>query len=416
MIKPRVVLLAFIGLCAATVLALTFLARSLTRSSGDSIPTITQRSPLVEKRTTLPSGEEVRESYEFGRTALKAMAVGPECFLALTDSGNVLRYEQQDLRLTLERVPLSAAVAIVHVPEKGFFVGCADGCVLRIDPLDLKLTQVGRLNGQPSWMGSYLDGRRNEQIPLVAVQAHGGAEKPATLTLYRFNTDPPASTTHELPRTIRMGLATAFFVDGRNHLWLGGDEGEWGGLCARLDLSSGQMTALGKYGGHTSEGVYGFVGLPDGQVWAHGGMMHLGVSRAFIARVDRGKFEEFEGVFQEDSQWAPRFPDPDEKKKAPYNGPKYPITHIIPDPGGEGLLVFAYTDLFRTDFALKNWTSLCQMKLQYTWGRPDALGSYPAIKSVQPLGGDSKDLLCVTGLDGLLRISGGKVTRYVVGD
>jgi hypothetical protein len=259
-------------------------------------------------------------------------------------------------------------------------------------------------------MGSYVDPKRKESILLAAVQRYGAPEK-AHLTLYRINSDPPSSIEFELPRLMPMGLANAFFLDGGNQLWLGGNQGEWGGWCARLDLNSDKMVPVER---HTSEGVYGFIGLSHDQVWAYGGMMHMGVSGAFIARLDRGKFEEFEGIFRENSQWAPRFPDPDEKKKPPYTGPKYPITHIVPDPGGNGLLVFAYTDLFRTDFDLKEWTRLCELNLHYTWGRPDAMGAYPAIKTVQPMGGKSKDLLCATELDGLLRISRGQVTRYVV--
>lgn len=48
---------------------------------------------------------------------------------------------------------------------------------------------------------------------------------------------------------------------------------------------------------------------------------------------------------------------------------------MLPDPHGQGLLVFAYRDLFRVDLALTRWQYLGPVAPRYTWGRPDAMAS-----------------------------------------
>ena len=181
------------------------------------------------------------------------------------------------------------------------------------------------------------------------------------------------------------------------------DAVEWGGWSGCIDLraKAGKVETL--EGGDRS-GVYGFVELPDGQVWAYGGTMHLGVSDGFIARVDRGKSEELASFGSRRR----------EQMDGPPKQPRYPITHVVPDPKGGGLLVFSYRDLFRVDARLTNWRHLGAAELRYRWGRPDAMGSYPALRTVLAAGDESGDLICTTARDGLLRIRDGKVTQFVV--
>jgi hypothetical protein len=200
-----------------------------------------------------------------------------------------------------------------------------------------------------------------------------------------------------------MGKIGAFFLDRKSRLWLGKDAGEWGGWCGRLYLNGGKAGRVEPLKDSHTDGVYGFVELADGQVWAYGGTMHFS-SSGFIARVDRGKLEVL-GRYSSDKK---------AKTDSPPKLPRYPITHIIPDPKGIGLLVFAYHDLFRVDPKLKNWRHLGKIELRYRWGRPDAIGAYPALRTVHALGDKSGDLICTSAFNGLLRIRGGRVTQYVV--
>ena len=62
--------------------------------------------------------------------------------------------------------------------------------------------------------------------------------------------------------------------------------------------------------------------------------------------------------------------------------PRLPITHIVEEDGG--LLVFSYSDVFRVDKALKSWKKVATLEIQYRWGRPDAVGSYPSVPRRPP--------------------------------
>ena len=62
--------------------------------------------------------------------------------------------------------------------------------------------------------------------------------------------------------------------------------------------------------------------------------------------------------------------------------PSRPITHVVEED--DGLLVVAYSDVFRVDKALKSWKRVATLKIQYRWGRPDAIWSYPAVRAVHP--------------------------------
>src|SRR5262249_43539738 len=152
------------------------------------------------------------------------------------------------------------------------------------------------------------------------------------ITLHRVGFGEVVSTTHEVPRSlIARGNLNALLIDRKGRLWLGRDSGEWGGSCAMLDLQSGKASLL-----DAPDGVYGFVELRDGQVWTYGGTMHLGLCTGSIARVDRGLRERL-GSYALDER--------SEQEVRPTE-PRYPITHMIAVPGMDGLVVFAYRDVF----------------------------------------------------------------------
>jgi hypothetical protein len=64
---------------------------------------------------------------------------------------------------------------------------------------------------------------------------------------------------------------------------------------ARIDLSSGIVTTINPPPSPNPDkqnfwhGVYGFIELADGQVWAFGGMSHMGSNEGEITRVDDGE-------------------------------------------------------------------------------------------------------------------------------
>jgi hypothetical protein len=295
---------------------------------------------------------------------------------------------------------MDTAIALVTPAEGvGVLAACADGRVFRIDSKTLERTEFAKLPTAPQWVVSFREASKQKD-GLLAVVSSAVDE----FELHRLGFGLSQSEKHKLLAPVpRRGGISAFFLDGKSRLWLGADGGEWGGWCARLDLKAGKAGKVETVEG-SGRNVYGFVELPDGQVWTYGGTMHLGLCSGFIARVDRGKLEELASFSRFGRDEA----------DVPPKQPRYPITHVLPDPKGDGLLVFAYRDLFRVDANLTNWQHLAGVELRYRWGRPDAVGSYPALRAVLPVGDGSGDLICTTARDGLLRIREGQVTQYVV--
>jgi hypothetical protein len=126
------------------------------------------------------------------------------------------------------------------------------------------------------------------------------------------------------------------------------------------------------------------------------------MNQGVITRVDEGKarplaeFEPPENPQQE--------PDPAR--------PGMPITQIVEE--SHGLLVFSYDDVFRVDKALKDWKRVAELKVHYRWGRPDAMGSYPAVRTIHPPGRDGEPYLLATIADGFVVMDGQQTTSRAI--
>ncbi len=157
-------------------------------------------------------------------------------------------------------------------------------------------------------------------------------------------------------------------------------------------------------GGTEWDGIYGFVELRDGQIWAFGGTAHMGLAESFIRRVDRLRAEE---LFRADNTDS-RQDEPGAAVPPRPVRPEVPITQIVEEPDGN-LLVFAYDEVYRVDPKFARWTKIHQLRIGYRAGRPDAVGDYPSLTAVHRLDGDR--LLCSTAVDGLVLIDGDRETH-----
>jgi hypothetical protein len=195
---------------------------------------------------------------------------------------------------------------------------------------------------------------------------------------------------------------SALLLDSKGRLWMGADHGEWGGWCRVLDLDGGATRPLATppggppfESGAQWQGVYGFVELPGGEVWAYGGTSHMGLREGYVVRVDEVKrLATFSG-----DRGRVRGP-------APIPGqPHGPITMIAPDPAarGGGVVVLSYSDVYRADRTLRRWRKVHTLHVRYRWGRPDAVGSYPSVRALHFTdGGDT--MLLATRVDGFVRV------------
>jgi len=323
-------------------------------------------------------------AYHFDRNAFVATTrVGDGPYLALTDSGNLLAFDPATYALLAERVPRSPATCL-SVAGSGVVAGLDDGRIVSVDVPSLQMKRIGAVDGRPVWMG-----RRRSGAQLVA---HGFApEKPfgwadrglGSLVVEELGTG----------RSLRIPfVATTFFLDSRDRLWLGADKGEWGGRLAVVDLEKWTMRELDD----PPAGVYGFVETTEGRVWAYGGTMHMWMHQAFVSSVDGGAVKVlFDSGFVDQ-----RRPD----------RPTLPITHLVPARGGRSFLAFSYSQVFEVDSKLSRWRKLPDFTAHYHWGRRDAVGSYPAVRSIYVMGESPLRLLVATALDGWMELREG---RYV---
>jgi hypothetical protein len=400
----------------------------------------------------LPSGVTARYEYHFDRNALLDSRRAGDALIALTASGNLLRFDPATRKLSREWYGPAMAVCLGRGEGGAVLAGFEDGRVCRIDPATLALAEVARLPGKPLWVGF---AEREARGLVVAV------EEPRRRVIERFGKrlefmggqlvvhDLVAGKSYE----IEADHWPTFFLDSKRRLWLGADRGEWGGWCRCLDLASGELTAIpgikrpedeeavkereDEEGERTSqavrpsgqmaagkeregekredgpkdegwEGVYGFVELPDGQVWAYGGTSHFGSNSAFIRRVDGAKIESL-AQFDNDEEFKAAM----QGKEVPRpDRPVLPITHIIQER--DHLLVFSYNDIFRTDARLKLWSKVHELNIRYRWGRPNAMGSYPSVRAVHLPGGQDGGLLCATALDSYVLVIGDKETHFAL--
>ena len=143
------------------------------------------------------------------------------------------------------------------------------------------------------------------------------------------------------------------------------------------------------------DGVYGFIDI-IGQVWAYGGLSHMGANLGFVKRVDApGLSASFGG---HDRSRVPSDTQP--------NGPITSITGS--DNGGLNTLVLSYSDAYLTDRKLREWRKFHRLKIRYRWGRPDAMGAYPSVRAVHLF--REGTLMFATRVDGYVRLRDGVET------
>lgn len=366
--------------------------------------------PAVAAR--LASGRAVEITLHRPVNALADAARSGDAIIAATADGRLLRFEGPELRLAKER-DAGAAIACLGKGEgDAVLAGFEDGRVGRVDPDTLDLAEIARLPEEPQWVG----------WSPRAGDGRGGIVAVARGVVHDLGAKRAIDTKN---------AATACLVDHDGWLWVGGDRGEWGGRVARVDLRAGTFVEVPPPPRPAGDddpapsfvvadsspppaapphearsfwsGVYGFVELSDGQVWAYGGTMHMGISDAFIGRVD-----DLVGR----SLFTYKTPNFDDLGTLVPFGPVLPVTQILED--GDALLVLAYSDVFRVDRRLTNWEKTADLRLRYTWGRRDAVGAYPAVRAVLPPSRPAGPVLLATASDGLIELDGSRVKTHLV--
>ncbi len=398
---------------------------------ADDGPGLLQREGTVRLASGL-SAHYAWSYYQRDGNSLAGAVSSGDSIVALTDAGALLRFDRATLRLSRKSLSPVAVTCLGRGEGDTVLAGFADGRIARINPATLEVTELARSSGAVAWVG------------VTTAVAADGAKKPRIIAVVAK----PRLVVHDLGNGKTHVVDTepahpdAFLLDRKGRLWLGWDSGEWGGSCLFVDLASGQVHDIpsprpkvaAAERGQTWEGVYGFAELHNSQVWAFGGTMHMGGASGFICRVDRGEAEELyyrdnlELIRRETERRQRAEEAEDDKpgaKPAPaqaapeppfdLNRPFLPITQIIEEPGSGAIVVMAFSEMYRTDARLAGWRKFGELEIGYRWGRRDAVGAYPSVRSVEPIAptapGRPMGYLFATRLDGLVRVADGKTTR-----
>lgn len=322
-------------------------------------------------------GSTLKWEYHHDRNALIETLPVPDGFVSLTAAGNLLLFDETLARVRSEFL---APVPITYLADDGkggLVAGWRDGRLTAIDPQTLQPSEFAKVAGSVLWMARH----KNTWIVM-----HASSPPPEQKSPSLHITNLALKKTFPAPSD----AASAFLLDSKGQLWVGSDRGEWGGSVHRVDVTTGKATAVAMPG-KLANNVYGFVQLSDGRVLAHGGVMHMGLSTWFVTRVDTQPARLLAG----DGDVGRR----GRKDAKQTSQPRLPISHII--ESGRELLVFSFNAVFRVDPAFAAWRPEHTVDLRYAPGRPDAVGTYPALARVHALPGGNRWLL-VTGGDGNL--------------
>ena len=323
--------------------------------------------------------------------------------IATTSSGALLRFELPTVHLVRERIDTEGITCLGRCEGSTILAGFSDGRVCRVDPGTLDLTEVAKLPAPARWVG-WCQALGNRPAGLVVVTR---PTRPVDRDGRHW--DVPYSVVNDISTGKTFTLeeeAKTFLVDHAGRVWLGADRGEWGGRITRVDLVKATMEELkpppDRKPGRESfwEGVYGFVELANGQVYAFGGSSHMGFNSGYVTRVDEANPRPL--FDSETREVVGKEPDP--------NWPRMPITHVVEEKGG--LLVFSYSDVFRMEKELKSSKQVATLAIQYRWGRPDAVGSYPSVRAVHPPSREGEPYVLATVADGYVLLDGKKATSH----
>ena len=331
---------------------------------------------------TACAGARPAWEYHYDRNALVASQPAGDSIIALTKAGHLLRFDAKTLALSGEKLEARKAMALGRAQDGGLLAGFSNGLIGRLDPLTLEATTIGTVRGRVVWIGDCVG------VGLVigyqrAGSAYFGYRSPQAPFGMRFQV---LATRQDV--WVR---GSSPHCDRSGRLWVGSDEGEWGGRIEMVDLRAPRLERRQiAPPDQMWWGVYGFIELPDGSLVAYGGPSHMGFHGAFLARVsETGKSAMLYNDGADD--WG--------KQKQKPDGAYGPISHVLPARDG-GFFIFALGRVYRCDDQFRSWKLLGYQKLHSASGRPDAVGNYPALVAVHTAS-DGRILL-TTRLDGIV--------------
>jgi hypothetical protein len=372
------------------------LAFGIAAAMGGCVPASPARSTAGAQPAVSASARFTCYEYHYDRNSLASSVLVGSSVLAISEAGHLLRFDRSSFALTGERILARQALVLAKDGSSSALVGFASGRIARttVDSLDLRTVTV--VPGVPLWMGI----TRRDELVVVYGQPVVGArsEHIGALSAYRVRAIASG-------REFRLDeTPSAFLLDSQDRLWIGADYGEWGGALDVLDVKSGVRREVSRL---DVGGTYGFVEPEPGVVWAFGGLSHMTLHQAFVAQLAPRRARavyRFEG-------FSP-FTERERKRWQQASAPRLPVSHVVAKPDGD-FWILSGSRLIEANRKLGRFRKLVDLHLRYVPGRPDAVGSYPAVRSALLDGGR---LVASTRLDGFITYENDRVSVHTVPD
>jgi hypothetical protein len=359
-----------------------------------TVLTLAAAGPALEGTRSLPAGRRLRFSYDFDRNAIAESVEVDSRFVALTHSGDLVLFADAGRTLLRSRV-MSSRARCLGRGRAGVLVGFDDGTVARLDLATLQPVVQAQFPAPVLLVGESVRGE------LVAVTERSD---PGERTKRRM---------HEVTSEVHVAANGTtvvvhhrpwqMLIDRQNRLWLGTNNGEWGGGIEVVSLSDGETREMST---PDHAGVNGFLERSDGAVWSYGGTDHMGLGQSFAVRVDGP-----EPV----TLFAGRAPPlvgrrgRDGAEIAPI-GPGAAILQLIELDGS--LVAFTYKGAFTVDAAFRAWRPLLEARARPWPNLPGPLTQWPLLRRVHSLGAGK--FLLATERAGYLLVDGAHETSLTV--
>jgi hypothetical protein len=391
----------------------------------------------------LPNATPARFTYYFDHNALKDAVLRSNSLLALTESGNLIRFDAATFAMSGQAIVPGRGTAIAVDQSNRVLVGTQSGQIFEVDSSHLTFKHLVSTSGAILWLGA--NHSVNQQPETIVAVVNNASDvwpwpgerdkdydaRAAAIERQRFNPHFVLTSTNgriqsfPLTRGQSLSLPNAFLSDRSGRLWMGNDNGEWGGSCAYMDLRTGRVHSVGLNVG----GVLGFLESSDGRIFVYGGTSHMGMNRGYIA-LAKGEglktVREFASdpwpqplpeqalpVIHESKEWSENL-----KRQIvlDQNTPGGPVDLVIDDAPGSGFWVVSAHTLYHADSDFSNWKKLSQIGGRWHGGRKFSVGDTPTVNRLIADAPRPGELAAVMGRDGLARISGGTVEHHTFGD
>jgi hypothetical protein len=397
-------------------------------------PTDLRVAPPIQGEVQLPGGAHARFTYYFNHNALEDCVRVGNSFVALTESGNLLRFDALTLGLTGQAVVSGRASTITLDGRNRVLIGTQEGHILEVDPVALTQKLIAATEGKIVWLSGSQSAGSSDQMVVAVVDNYPEVLPWPGETSKKYD-DRSASVemkqrnpffvyvhangkTRSFPLLLGNNFAfpNSFLLDDSGRLWMGTDKGEWGGELSYMDLHSGSVHSISK----EISGVLGFLQTADKRLLVYGGMSHMGMNVGYISQIGKHGPEDichFESMSLFGSVDDKK--DPVQKCRGLGNNnathdnmPRGPIDHIVEDAQCGGYWIVSAHTLYHSDRELTNWTKTVALGGRWEGGRRYSVGNTPTVNRLIAEKSRPDELFAVMGRDGLERVLYGKVERF----